>query len=520
MRSLVNKLLKFQSFIYSSLPDIIGVTETWLNDSIMNNEILSYDYSIYRKDRSSRGGGVLLAIHNSIPTKLIASPSKLEVIAVELINIKCTVCTVYLPPNVDLYTFTDTLSFLNQLARGRNILIIGDFNRPDINWSLLSGSSVMSTLFCDFVFDCNLTQLVSKPTHNKGNCIDLVVTSSPEAVGSINVSSNSLLCSDHYLVSFLLSANKRSSSPAAKCRYVLDHSKLDYERLVDYLLNYDYSTCLNCTDVETVWSILQSIINNGINQFAPLVKLRANKNHPKWYNSTTRHLINRVRSSRKKAKFNPSVTNISKLEKEEQDLCDQMEIAKSTYEAQLVDEFAYNNNNKLYKYIKSIQNNNSLPIAMHLNSHTGISDQDKASLFNQFFESVYSKSTSRAPHTHSQLAPTPVMDHIVITDSEVYTALSSLDPLKASGIDGIGPKILQTCSLALYPVVHHLFSLSLVSCKLPTEWKLHRIIPIFKSGDKSLITNYRPISLLCSISKVLERIVFDRVSGGLRLFYF
>ncbi len=142
VRSLANKLVNFQSFIYSSLPDIIGVTETWLNDSIMNNEILPYDYSIYRKDRGqgTRGGGVLLAIHNSIPTKLIASPSNLELIAVELIQMKCTVCTVYLPPNVDLDIFTNTLSFLIQLARECNILIIGDFNRP------VSGSTIMSNL--------------------------------------------------------------------------------------------------------------------------------------------------------------------------------------------------------------------------------------------------------------------------------------------------------------------------------------------------------------------------------------
>ncbi len=53
--------------------------------------------------------------------------------------------------------------------------------------------------FFHFVFDCDLTQLVSVPTHNRGNCIDLVLSSSPEAVGSMSVSSNTLLCSDHLL---------------------------------------------------------------------------------------------------------------------------------------------------------------------------------------------------------------------------------------------------------------------------------------------------------------------------------
>ncbi len=103
---------------------------------------------------------------------------------------------------------------------------------------------------------------------------------------------------------------------------------------------------MNCTDVEAVWCNLQWIINNAISQFAPLVKLKANKNYLKWYNSTTRHLIHRVCSSRKKARLNGSVSNITKLETNEKELCDHMEISKSIYEAQLVEEFAHNNSNK------------------------------------------------------------------------------------------------------------------------------------------------------------------------------
>ena len=48
-------------------------------------------------------------------------------------------------------------------------------------------------------------------------------------------------------------------------------------------------------------------------------------------------------------------------------------------------------------------------------------------------------------------------------------------------------------------------------CEVPREWKLHCIVPIFKTGDKSSVTNYRPISLLCCISKVLERLIYDKV---------
>ncbi len=56
-----------------------------------------------------------------------------------------------------------------------------------------------------------------------------------------------------------------------------------------------------------------------------------------------------------------------------------------------------------------------------------------------------------------------------------------------------------------------LFTMCLWYCQIPCEWKLHCIVPIFKSGDKSLIKNYRTISLLCCISKVLERLIYDKL---------
>ena len=65
--------------------------------------------------------------------------------------------------------------------------------------------------------------------------------------------------------------------------------------------------------------------------------------------------------------------------------------------------------------------------------------------------------------------------------------------------------------LYLYQPLHYIFSLSLSQCYLPLEWHTHLIKPIFKSGDKSLIKNYRPISLLCIVSKVLERIVYKKI---------
>ena len=75
------------------------------------------------------------------------------------------------------------------------------------------------------------------------------------------------------------------------------------------------------------------------------------------------------------------------------------------------------------------------------------------------------------------------------------------------GIDGIGPMV----TLALYKTPHHLFLLSLSKHYLPQDWRTHLIVPVFKSVDKSSVCNYRPISLLGSVSKVLERLIYNKI---------
>ena len=79
------------------------------------------------------------------------------------------------------------------------------------------------------------------------------------------------------------------------------------------------------------------------------------------------------------------------------------------------------------------------------------------------------------------------------------------------GGDCIPPVILKYAATALAEPIHYLFSLCLSKSYLPAEWRCHCITPIFKSGDRPAVSNYHPISLLCSISKVIERLVFNKI---------
>jgi len=77
--------------------------------------------------------------------------------------------------------------------------------------------------------------------------------------------------------------------------------------------------------------------------------------------------------------------------------------------------------------------------------------------------------------------------------------------------DRIPPIVLSKCVSVLCKPLHHLFCYTLKYGYLPSEWKLHKIIPVFKSGDHAQVKNYHPISLLSNISKVLERMICNKI---------
>lgn len=113
-----------------------------------------------------------------------------------------------------------------------------------------------------------------------------------------------------------------------------------------------------------------------------------------------------------------------------------MSNAKSSYESQLVDQFAFNGNNKIFKYIKRIIKTQNLPVTMHLENQSATSDLDKASLFNSFFESVYSKEPA------SQDSPAilydsqrKTLDLINITEEDPYPLLTPPKPVELTVLD-------------------------------------------------------------------------------------
>ena len=177
------------------------------------------------------------------------------------------------------------------------------------------------------------------------------------------------------------------------------------------------------------------------------------------------------------------------------------------------------NPKKLYSHLKFLSKTKFIPNFLLHNSIPIYDPSQRADLLNQFFNSTfYTRSNFILPAIIIDELPTPTdqMSSITINTSVVYTALSQLDPNKASGPDNIHSWVLKSCVLALTEPLTSLFSTSLVSSSIPKEWKFHKIIPVPKKGDLSDVKNYRPISLLSCLSKVLERIIYDQILPFIR----
>ena len=138
------------------------------------------------------------------------------------------------------------------------------------------------------------------------------------------------------------------------------------------------------------------------------------------------------------------------------------------------------------------------------------SDTDKASILNQYFISQ-----SKLPPIPPGFRLPPLhfvtdsrISSIQTTEADVLKILKSLKIDKANGPDGISNRLLKSTAESLAMPLSKLFNLSLSQGKFPSQWKQANVSPIHKKDNRQHVSNYRPISLLSCISKVLEKVVF------------
>ena len=148
-------------------------------------------------------------------------------------------------------------------------------------------------------------------------------------------------------------------------------------------------------------------------------------------------------------------------------------------------------------------------------SPVGSSDHHCVS-FNSFFLHHSHIDTSNAQLPSNSNLPECALTNINVTENDVTGLLKDIDVSKATGPDGISPRLLKEAGSAISKPLSKLFNLSLEIKTVPEIWKRANVIPIYKIGEKTKIDNYRPISLLSCVGKLCERVVLKYVFNYFR----
>ena len=104
-----------------------------------------------------------------------------------------------------------------------------------------------------------------------------------------------------------------------------------------------------------------------------------------------------------------------------------------------------------------------------------------------------------------------IMDNIIITTKGVHKLLCNLNPHKAAGPDNISPRVLKELAAEVAPCLEIVFRSSYDTGVVPNDWRTANVSPIFKKGEKYKASNYRPVSLTCIASKLMEHIITSNI---------
>ena len=181
-------------------------------------------------------------------------------------------------------------------------------------------------------------------------------------------------------------------------------------------------------------------------------------------------------------------------------------------------------NKRFYNHIKACKQD-SVGVAPIRNSKSGILEtepKEKATLLNAQFKSVFSLSTplrlaNLCEAKLQQLPPERVMPEFTISTNGVLKLLHDLNPSKAPGPDAVRPLVLRELREVLAPMLQTIFARSLETGEVPDDWRRANVVPIFKKGCKNSPANYRPVSLTCICSKVMEHIMVSQINKHLDL---
>lgn len=484
-------------------------------------------------------GGVLIYVKNGTNFKprndlKVYKPKELESIFIEVINEKESndiVGVIYRHPCMSGSEFIDDhlKCIADKLSNeNKKVFIAGDFN-----FNLLNTASHNETFdFFDTMMSNFFLPVITLPTKvNRGRntLIDNIFTNHlhPDTKsGNLEIN-----LSDGHLPSFMIMPKQNQNHlPKKHNIYTRNSKNLDREDFIMDYLNVDWDEVIDIGRNDANFSMENFLLkfNEILDTHMPSRKLTQKEFKQKykpWISQIILFKINEKNKILRKIRKCKNEARKSELYIQFKALKNEItHLTRSGKKEYYKKYFAENKDNlqKIWKGIKEIINIKS----KNFNYPTCLQDGDVnitdpitiSNSFNEYFTSIADKILEKRKYNGSKsyrdFMANRLIENFAFKEcdaSEVISIISSLNVAKSSGPNSIPTHILHLLKYEICNPLSKIFNLSLSTGQHPDILKISKTIPIFKKGSRLLVSNYRPISLLSNLNKILEKIVHERV---------
>lgn len=498
---------------------ILGLCETFLSDTVTDTEINVDGFSLERKDRENKtGGGIVVYLKQNIPyvRKYEFETPDIEMIVIEVCYDKTApfvIAFVYRPPN-SARCWVDQIEL--QLSclfdQYREVYLIGDFNiayDTNLGFSYTAWNSVLTNF--------GLSQLVRQPTRvtkKTSSIIDHIYCTHREKI--IEVFVPNITLSDHFPICFTRSTKHVSSGQHQTITYRC-FKKFDKVAFSNDLHNCCLNKCETISDPNLALDYLYRNIHCVIDKHAPVKTKRVKHDClPNWF-------TDEIRDSIKQRNYYHKIKDYSRYKTQRNKTINLIKRAKKAYFSKAIQNKT--ESKYLWKTLKSVCGTSQrkatvLPPKLKIGNTHILGEQNIVNEFNKHFINIASF-VSKTPFNETNFHSLKTMlsaklkentfDIKFISPMQVKRIIDKLDPKKSTGLDGIGPNILKHCRDEITIPIASIINNSIGTGIFPDRLKEAAVFPIFKSGNKEDPSNYRPISILNTISKIFEKHVAEQL---------
>ena len=506
------------------------MTETWLRkgDTSKVREVKDLGFNLIHRSRSGRGGGVAFIFKKTLKVKLqkTLKYKTFEVIEGLVESNACSllrVCCIYRPGTglhgsvTEFCTeFEDYLCDLSHLP-GRP-LIAGDFNVH-----MEKPNDPDTKKFTSLLDNFGLLQNVNDATHMSGGILDLVITCS-NISDRIQLSDmqviDTVTSSDHYIVSFscLFSHCKSSQKTVQALRNI---KKINLDDFRNDIIASDLNNPEKFCDMDHVVQFYNLKLSEILDKHAPIKEIKLNPEQSVWFDSKCQEARRKRRKAErndKKDRTTESRVAWATASKQADAIINQTR--DSYYRGQL--ETSATDKKKTYSIVNHLMDRNVTKTC--LPSHK--SDDILASEMKEFFEAKVKKIYDDIEKTTHKDSPSPMITTDFsgpkwdtfqpISGEELHDVIKSLN-LKYCEQDPIPCKLFVQCYEELKPIVLFIVNESLKYGSFPSALKNAYVRPSIKKlgSDSNDYRNYRPVSNLPFLSKILEKVVQKQLNEHL-----